>query len=32
VLPREAGVSLTVGGRERELPQFPQDELTRLFG
>ncbi len=31
VLPRESGVTLAVGGRDRELPQFPQDEITRLF-
>jgi hydrogenase expression/formation protein HypE len=31
VQPRESGVTLTVGGRARELPQFPQDEITRLF-
>ena len=32
VTPRESGVTLTVGGRAGELPQFPQDEITRLFG
>jgi hydrogenase maturation factor len=31
VVPREAGVRLTAGRRSRELPQFPQDEITRLF-
>ncbi len=31
VLPREAGVTLRVGRQVRELPQFPQDEITRLF-
>ena len=32
VQPRESGVTIAVGGRGRELPQFPQDEITRLFG
>jgi hydrogenase maturation factor len=32
VVAREAGVSLTSGGRARELPAFAQDEITRLFG
>jgi len=31
VQPRESGVTIAVGGRGRELPQFPQDEITRLF-
>jgi hydrogenase expression/formation protein HypE len=31
VQPRESGVTIAVGGRARELPQFPQDEITRLF-
>jgi hydrogenase maturation factor len=31
VVAREAGVTLTGPGRSRELPQFPQDEITRLF-
>ena len=31
VVPREAGVTLQVGRETRELPQFPQDEITRLF-
>lgn len=31
VLPRTAGVSLVTGNRAGELPQFPQDEITRLF-
>jgi hydrogenase maturation factor len=31
VQPREAGVTITAAGRARELPQFPQDEITRLF-
>jgi hydrogenase expression/formation protein HypE len=30
-VPREAGVTLTAGGEARELPLFPQDEITRLF-
>jgi hydrogenase expression/formation protein HypE len=30
-VPREAGVTLTAGGKARELPLFPQDEITRLF-
>ena len=32
VVTREAGVTLTSGGRARELPAFPRDEITRLFG
>ena len=31
VLPPDAGVCLTVGGRPRPLPQFPRDELARLL-
>jgi len=31
VVPREAGVTLATGSRSRELPRFPQDEITRLF-
>ncbi len=31
VVPREAGVTLQVGRETRELPQFPRDEITRLF-
>jgi hydrogenase expression/formation protein HypE len=31
VQPRESGVTIVVGSRARELPQFPQDEITRLF-
>ncbi len=31
VVPKPAGVSLIRGGRATELPQFPQDEITRLF-
>src|SRR5262249_3236447 len=28
---REAGVPLKTGRATRELPEFPQDEITRLF-
>jgi hydrogenase maturation factor len=31
VVPREAGVTLATGRQVRPLPQFPQDEITRLF-
>ena len=31
VVPREQGVVLVEGRRERPLPIFPQDEITRLF-
>ncbi|HXG04245.1 MAG TPA: AIR synthase-related protein, partial [Candidatus Binatia bacterium] len=31
VVPREQGVVLVEGRRERPLPVFPQDEITRLF-
>ena len=31
VVPREAGVVLTRGGRPGPLPRFDQDEITRLF-
>jgi hydrogenase maturation factor len=31
VVPREQGVVLVEGTRERPLPVFPQDEITRLF-
>jgi hydrogenase maturation factor len=31
VVAREAGVTLTSGGRARELPVFARDEITRLF-
>ena len=31
VVAREAGVMLVRGGRGSELPQFPQDEIARLF-
>ncbi|HEV8673317.1 MAG TPA: AIR synthase family protein [Methylomirabilota bacterium] len=31
VVAREAGVTLTKGRERRELPRFPQDEITRLF-
>jgi hydrogenase expression/formation protein HypE len=31
VVPREQGVVLVEGNRERPLPLFPQDEITRLF-
>jgi hydrogenase maturation factor len=31
VQPRQSGVTIAVGGRAREMPQFPQDEITRLF-
>jgi hydrogenase maturation factor len=31
VVPREQGVVLVEGNRERPLPVFPQDEITRLF-
>jgi hydrogenase expression/formation protein HypE len=31
VVPRETGVTMTRGGRRQALPQFPQDEITRLF-
>lgn len=31
VVPREAGVRLVRAGRDVELPQFPRDEITRLF-
>lgn len=31
VVPRDAGVTLLVGGRARALPRFPQDEITRLY-
>jgi hydrogenase maturation factor len=31
VVPRERGVVLVDGGRERPLPVFPQDEITKLF-
>jgi hydrogenase expression/formation protein HypE len=32
VVDRTAGVTLTGAGGPRELPQFPQDEITRLLG
>jgi hydrogenase maturation factor len=32
VVPAADGVTLVEGGRRRPLPQFPQDELTRIFG
>jgi hydrogenase maturation factor len=31
VVPREAGVVLTRGGRPAPMPRFDQDEITRLF-
>jgi hydrogenase maturation factor len=31
VVPREAGVVLTRGGRPGPLPRFDQDEITRLL-
>lgn len=31
VVPRESGVTLVARRQVRELPQFPQDEITRLF-
>jgi hydrogenase maturation factor len=31
VVPREQGVMLVEGQAERPLPQFPQDEISRLF-
>ncbi len=31
VVPRERGLVLVEGNRERPLPIFPQDEITRLF-
>jgi hydrogenase maturation factor len=31
VIPRESGVILVEGDRERPLPVFPQDEIARLF-
>jgi hydrogenase expression/formation protein HypE len=31
VVPRDAGVSLLGRGQARELPRFPQDEITRLY-
>ena len=31
VTPREQGVVLVEGNQTRQLPVFPQDEITRLF-